>query len=80
MPSVAFAVGVVAMTLIIFGLWWSPDLGWVVDWRPSPDGRGRRWGFAPVAWPLYPIIGASITVAVGMLLSLRHKRAVGSNA
>jgi len=76
---VAFAVGVVSMTLIIFGLWWSPDLGWVTDWRPGPEDRAAM-NLRAVAWPLYPIIGASITVAVGMLLSLRHKGAGGSNA
>ncbi|MGB3541918.1 sodium:solute symporter [Rubrivirga sp.] len=75
---VAFAIGVVTMTLIIFGLWWSPDLGWVVDWRPTAEIRAEQ-GLRAVAWPLYPIIGASITVAVGLLISLRHDPVTGSN-
>ena len=76
---VGFAVGVVTMTLVIFGVWWGPEVGWVVDWRPGADVRADL-GLRAVAWPLYPIVGASITVAVGMLLALRHRPVAGSNA
>ena len=70
--AVAFVVAVVAMTLVIFGLWWSTESGsWTVAWRPSGDLRDAE-GLRTVAWPLYPVIGAAITVGLGMLLGLRH--------
>jgi solute:Na+ symporter, SSS family len=69
----AFVVAVVATTLVIFGVWWSVMEGaWVWDWRPSPEARAAG-GLRAVAWPLYPIIGSVITVAVGSLLGLRHR-------
>jgi solute:Na+ symporter, SSS family len=71
---IAFAVAVVTTTLVIFGVWWSTvEGGWVWDWRPSPEARAAG-GLRAVAWPLYPIIGSVITVAVGSLLALRHGR------
>lgn len=68
---IAFLVGIVTMVLVIFGVWWSPDAGWVLDWRPDADVRSDL-GLRAVAWPLYPVIGAGVTVAVGALLALRH--------
>ncbi len=65
---VAFGVTIVAMVLLIFGLWWSTEMGgWVVDWRPSPDTR-EALGLRAVAWPLYPVIGSALTVGLGLLL------------
>ncbi|MEM0962662.1 MAG: sodium:solute symporter [Bacteroidota bacterium] len=75
---VAFAVGIATMTFVIFGLWWSPDLGWVVDWRPPAEVRADL-GLRAVAWPLYPVIGSAVTVAVGMVLSIRHRGASGAD-
>ncbi len=69
---IAFAVTLVAMVLLIFGLWWSPELGhWVADWRPSAEAR-EALGLRAVAWPLYPAIGSALTVGLGMLLAARH--------
>ena len=68
---VAFAVGIATMALVIFGLWWSPDGGWVADWRPSAEARAAA-GLRAVAWPLYPVLGAAVTVGAGALLALRH--------
>lgn len=75
---VAFGVGVVAMTSIIFGVWWGPEAGWVLDWRPTAEARAAQ-GLRAIAWPLYPIIGSGITVGVGLALALRHRTSVGSN-
>ena len=70
---VAFAVAIAAMVLVIFGLWWSPEVGWVADWRPSPDVRAAL-DLRAVAWPLYPVVGAAITVGLGAILGLRHRQ------
>lgn len=72
---VAFAVAVGVMTLVIFGVWWSGTAGaWAWDWRPSPEAR-EAGALRAVAWPLYPVIGTLITVALGSLLGLRHRDA-----
>ncbi len=68
---IAFVVAIAVMAFVIFGLWWSPEQGWVADWRPSPETRAAL-GLRAVAWPLYPAIGAAITVGLGALLALRH--------
>ena len=69
---VAFVVTIVAMVLLIFGLWWSTETGnWTLDWRPAAPTR-EALGLRPVAWPLYPAIGSLLTVALGSALSLRH--------
>jgi Na+/proline symporter len=75
---VAFLLTVAAMTALIFGLWWSAEQGaWVVAWRPDAEARSAD-GLAAVAWPLYPLIGALLTVGLGSLFSLRHRSADGS--
>jgi sugar phosphate permease len=68
---IAFAVTIAAMVLLIFGLWWGPEVGWVADWRPTPETRAAL-GLRAVAWPLYPVIGSALTVGLGMLLGMRH--------
>ncbi len=77
---VAFVVAIVAMVALIFGLWFSTETGaWTVQWRPSADLRADL-GLRAVAWPLYPVIGASVTVALGSLLALRHRAGAGPAA
>ena len=72
---IAFAVTVVAMTALIFGVFWSAETaGWVFDWRPDADARAAL-GLRPVAWPLYPLIGSALMVGLGSLLGLRHRAA-----
>ena len=68
------AIAVAAMTFVIFGVFWSAETGhWVVDWQPT-DGARAEMGLRSVAWPLYPLIGATITVGLGMLFGLRHSQ------
>ena len=69
---IAFGVTIAAMVLLIFGLWWSTEIGaWVVDWRPTPEAR-EALGLRAVAWPLYPVIGSALTIVLGMGLGLRR--------
>jgi len=69
---VGFVVSVVAMTLIIFGLWFSPESGWFFAFTSS---QSPSVGGLPVslAWPWYTALGALITVGVGSLLGLTHR-------
>lgn len=66
----AFLVTVVSMALIIFGVWWSPLEGWIVQVAP-PDEMADA--LEPIAWPLYTVIGAAINIAVGSLPALWHR-------
>jgi SSS family transporter len=69
---VAFVAAVAALVAVIFGVWWSAETGgWVWDWRPDAAAR-EGTGLRAVAWPLYPLIGVAVTLAVGGLLGLRH--------
>lgn len=69
---IAFAVTIAVMVWVIFGVWWSTEMGeWVVDWRPTAGTR-EALGLRAVAWPLYPVIGSALTVLLGSLLGLRR--------
>ncbi len=69
---VAFLVAIGVMVFVIFGLWYSTTQGaWVADWRPTAAAR-EALGLRAVAWPLYPVVGAAITVGLGGALGLRH--------
>ena len=69
---VAFAVTIATLTAVIFGVWWSGAAGaWVWAWRPSAGAR-EAGALQAVAWPLYPLVGVAVSLAVGGLLSLRH--------
>ena len=65
---VAFAATIVAMILIIFGVWHSPGEGWVLVVNPSAAEILER-DLKSIAWPWYPLIGSAITVSVGALTS-----------
>ena len=65
---VAFAATIVAMILIIFGVWHSPGEGWVLVVNPSAAEILQR-DLKSIAWPWYPLIGSAITVSVGALTS-----------
>jgi len=68
----AFVVTIVAMVLIIFGVRYSPEMGWLFIWNPTAE-EVRAMGLVAVGWPWYTAIGAGITLVVGSLLALRHK-------
>lgn len=69
---VAFVLSVAFMTVIIFGLWFSPQEGWVFAFDPLGDMAASR-GLRSVGWPWYTVVGGGITIAIGSLLSLRHR-------
>lgn len=60
----AFCVTVVTMICIITAVRFSPNEGWVFAFLVSEADAARR-GLVAIAWPWYPVIGSSITVAVG---------------
>ncbi len=66
---IAFAVTLFCLVWVVRGIWLTPD-GWTValiaPWNAPPDG------WSSIGWPLYPIFGAAVSLAVGGVLSLRH--------
>ncbi len=69
---IAFVVTIAVMVVVIFGLWYEPGSGWTFVFRPSDAVISAR-GLRSVGWPWYTVMGAAITLAVGSLLSLRHR-------
>jgi Na+/proline symporter len=68
----AFVITVVAMVVIIFGVWVDASGGFVFEFAPS-DGRIADAGLKSVAWPWYTFIGTVISLASGSLISIRHR-------
>lgn len=68
---IAFVVTIVAMVVIIFGLRFSPDAGWLFIWNPSAE-QVQAMGLVAVGWPWYTAIGAAITLCFGSLTAFRH--------
>ncbi len=68
----ALVTSVAVMVAVIFGTWYSADAGWVFHFRPDPETIAAM-GLRPLAWPWYTAVGASVTLAVGSLLALRHR-------
>jgi SSS family solute:Na+ symporter len=69
---IGFLVAVAAMVAIIFGLWSTPDGAWLFHFRPTAVEIAERQ-LTALAWPWYTAVGASITVLVGSLMSIRHR-------
>jgi len=69
----AFAVTILFMTWVIFGVWHSPQEGWVLIFNPD-DETVATLGLRSIGWPWYTVIGTLATVGVGSLLALRHRR------
>lgn len=67
----AFAVTIVAMVGIIFGLWHHPEHGWILTLMPD-DALVAAEDLRQVAWPWYTAMGSALAVGVGALLSARH--------
>ncbi len=70
---IAFAVTIVSMILIIFGVWHSPVEGWVFILNPS-DAEIFERDLISIAWLWYPLIGSAITVSVGALTTVARTR------
>lgn len=72
---VSFVVTITAMVFLIFGLWWSADANaWTFVWHPDADTKAAG-SLKAVAWPLYPLIGATLMMALGSLLAIRRPSA-----
>lgn len=70
--ALAFTATTLALVALLLGVWWSAEAGtWVWHWRPS-DAAREAGGLRAVAWPLYPLVGMLVSLAVGGLASLRH--------
>ena len=69
----AFFLTVACMAFIIFGVWHSPVEGWVILIDPSREVIGTQ-GLRSIAWPWYPLIGATITVLAGSSSSALRRR------
>jgi SSS family transporter len=63
---VAFGLTIVFSVLMILGVWYSPDTGWVFSLN-QPEGTSG------IAWPLYTAIGAGFCLVIGWVLSLFSK-------
>lgn len=70
---ISFIFTIIFMVVFIFGVWYSPEAGWMFVIRPD-DAMIADLGLRAVAWPWYPAIGAAVHLVVGSLLSLRHKQ------
>lgn len=68
----ALLVSVAVMVLIVFGLWYSPQEGWVFVLGPDAETVTAR-GLQSIGWPWYTVIGTVVTLAVGSLLRFRHR-------
>lgn len=69
---IAFSLTIVTMVLVIFGVWHSPEQGWIFVLNPT-DSMIEASGLRQIAWPWYTLIGSVLCVFVGFLLSLRNR-------
>lgn len=69
--GLALVMSVLVMTVIIFGVWHSPE-GWVFAFRPDAATVASR-SLVSIAWPWYTTIGALLTMGIGSLSALRHR-------
>jgi solute:Na+ symporter, SSS family len=76
---ISFVFTIAFMVVFIFGVWHSPSEGWMFVLAPGTEAIAER-GLRPIAWPWYPMIGATVHLIVGSLLSLRHKQESGAAA
>jgi SSS family transporter len=69
--TLGFVVAIGGMVLVILGLWYHPEQGWLFLFNPS-DSTITELGLRSVGWPWYTAIGTLLTFLVGSLTSLRH--------
>jgi len=70
---IAFTATIAAMICVIFGVWYSVDSGWIFSFSLTDDVV-QELGLVPIAWPWFPVIGASITVAVGSVSAFLRRQ------
>ena len=64
----AFALTIVVLVCAVFGVWYSPDEGWVFVFRPG-DAEIASRGLTAIAWPWFPVIGSAVTLTSGFVTS-----------
>ncbi len=69
---IAFLFSIVLMVFVIFGVWFSPETGWIFAFMPS-DAMVADLGLRAIGWPWYVVIGTAANLLLGSLLSLRHR-------
>lgn len=69
---IAFVITISVVVWMIFSVWYSPEIGWIIDFRPGDDVISTL-SLRPIAWPWYTLIGSLVTLGVGSLLALRHR-------
>ncbi len=69
---VAFAVTIAVLVGTVFGVWYGPREGWVLDFGVS-DAEIAGRGLTAIAWPWFPVLGSSITLLVGSALALTRR-------
>ncbi len=67
---IAFCTTIVVMVVVIFGVWHSPEAGWVFTFQPT-EAEIRALDLRSIGWPWYTVIGTSVNLAIGSLLALR---------
>ncbi len=70
---VSFVLAVVMMVLIIKGVRFGETNGWQFILNSNAAAGDNSSALLPIAWPLYTLIGATLTVGFGFLLSLLNK-------
>jgi Na+/proline symporter len=69
---ISFLFTIAFMVVVIFGVWYGPETGWVFVFNPS-ESEIAASSLRPIGWPWYTAIGAGVNLAVGSLLALRHR-------
>ena len=64
----AFAVTIFVLIAAVFGVWHSPEEGWLFLFRPD-DAEIASRSLVPIAWPWFPVIGSCVTLASGFVSS-----------
>ena len=68
----SFLLTIAVMTLVIFGVWYSPEIGWTFILAPSAE-TAARLSLTSLAWPWYTVLGGALTLVAGSLMALRHR-------
>lgn len=64
----SFAITIVFMVLVVFGIWHSADGGCVFEFNPADADIAQR-GLKSIAWSWYPAIGSMTTLLVGSFVA-----------
>lgn len=65
---IAFAATIAVLICAVFGIWYSPDEGWIFLFRPDAAEIADR-NLVGIAWPWFPVFGSSVTLTVGFIAS-----------